>query len=60
MQYFKDRISSLDNYCPCNMKRRDCGNSYVYNWVEIFVSMYNNTIVTKNNPVLAIKEVVIS
>ena len=58
MQYFKDRIESFDDYYPCNSKR-ECDNSHVYNWMELFVSMYNNTIVAKNNPVL-IKEVIIS
>ena len=32
---------------------------HVYNWVELFVSMYNNTIIAKNNPVQIIKEVVV-
>src|SRR5688572_11535439 len=60
IQYCKDRTESFDDYYPCNSKRRDCDNSHVYNWVELFVSMYNNTIITKNNSVLTIKEVVIS
>jgi hypothetical protein len=58
MQYFKDRIESFDDHYPCNSKR-ECDNRHVYNWMELFVSMYNNTIVAKNNPVL-IKEVIIS
>ena len=41
-------------------EERDCDNSHVYNWIELFVSMYNNTIVAKNNPVPTTKEVVIS
>ena len=59
MQYFKDRTECFDDYYPCNSKRRDCDNSHVYNWIELFVSMYNNTRVTKNNPLLIIKEVLI-
>jgi putative transposase len=59
IQYFKDRIESFDDYYPCNSKRRDCDNSHVYNWIELFVSMYNNTIVAKNNPIQIIKEVVV-
>ena len=59
VQYFKDRVESCDDYYPCNSKRRDCDNGHVYNWVELFVSMYNNTIVAKNNPVQIIKEVVV-
>ncbi|HJU58369.1 MAG TPA: hypothetical protein VJ583_01355 [Nitrososphaeraceae archaeon] len=61
VQYFKDRTECFDDYYPCNSKRRDCNNGHVYNWIELFVSMYNNTIVTKNNnPPLIIKEVLIS
>jgi putative transposase len=56
VQYFKDRTECFDDYYPCNSKRRDCNNGHVYNWMELFVSMYNNTIVTKNNPLLIIKE----
>ena len=59
VQYFKDRTESFDDYYPCNSKRRDCNNGHVYNWMELFVSMYNNTIVTKNNPLLITKEVLI-
>ena len=59
IQYFKDRTESFDDYYPCNSKRRDCNNSHVYNWVELFVSMYNNIIVAKNNPILIIKEMMI-
>jgi putative transposase len=61
VQYFKDRTESFDDYYPCISKKRDCNNSHVYNWIELFVSMYNNTIVTKNNPLLLIiKGVLIS
>ena len=61
VQYFKDRTECFDDYYPCNSKRRDCNNGHVYNWIELFVSMYNNTIVTKkSNPLLLIiKEVLI-
>jgi hypothetical protein len=52
MQYFKDRTESFDDHYPCNSKRRNCDNSHVYNWIELFVSMYHNTIVANNNPVL--------
>ncbi len=54
MQYFKDRTESFDDYYPCR-KDDDCNIDHVYNWIELFVSMYNNTIVTKNNFIL-IKE----
>ncbi|HEY6587956.1 MAG TPA: hypothetical protein VIY98_06660 [Nitrososphaeraceae archaeon] len=51
VQYFKDRVESFDDYHSCNSKRRDYDYSHVYNWVELFVSKYNNTILVKNNPV---------
>jgi putative transposase len=50
MQYFKDRTKCFDDYYSCS--KMDFDNGHVYNWIELFVSMYNNTIVTKNNPVL--------
>jgi putative transposase len=53
---FKDRVESFEDYYPCNSKRRHCDDSHVYNWIELFESMYNNTIVAKNNPVQIIKE----
>ena len=52
MQYFKDRAESFDDYYPCRKDYDDCTNDHVYNWIELFVSMYNNTIVTKNNFIL--------
>jgi hypothetical protein len=41
------------------VKERDCVNGHVYNLIELFVSMYNNTIVAKTNPVQIINEVVV-
>ena len=40
-QYFKDRTESFDDYYPCVKKRMY--NSHVYNWIQFFVSMYNDT-----------------
>ena len=57
MQYFKDRTESFDDYYPC-IKDDDCNIDHVYNWIELFVSLYNNTITTKSNLFL-IKEVLI-
>jgi putative transposase len=58
IQYFKDRTESFDNYYRCNS--RDCdSNDHVYNWIELFVSIYNNTIIAKKN-FIVIKEIVIS
>ncbi|HET7643814.1 MAG TPA: hypothetical protein VFK40_09920 [Nitrososphaeraceae archaeon] len=58
MQYFKDRTESFDDYYPCR-KDDDSIIDHVYNWIELFVSMYNNIIVTKSNLLLLIKEVLI-
>ncbi|HSF49945.1 MAG TPA: hypothetical protein VLA74_04215, partial [Nitrososphaeraceae archaeon] len=40
-QYFKDRIESFDDYYPCI--RNECNLFHVYNWIQFFVSMYNDT-----------------
>ncbi|HET7643028.1 MAG TPA: hypothetical protein VFK40_05940 [Nitrososphaeraceae archaeon] len=41
-QYFKDRIESFDEYYPCT--GNECNLFHVYNWIQFFVSMYNDTI----------------
>ena len=41
-QYFKDRTESFDDYYPC--MQNDCNLFHVYNWIQFFVSMYNDTI----------------
>ena len=46
-QYFKDRIESFDDYYPC-MQKDECNLLHVYNWLQFFVTMYNDTIY-KNN-----------
>ena len=58
MQYFKDRTESFDDYYPYR-KDDNCHIDHVYNWIELFVSLYNNTIITKSNFLLLIKEVLI-
>ena len=40
-QYFKDRIENFDDYYPC--RRNECNLFHVYNWIQFFVSMYNDT-----------------
>ncbi|MGZ5550733.1 MAG: hypothetical protein ACXW07_08275, partial [Nitrososphaeraceae archaeon] len=40
-QYFKDRIENFDDYYPCI--RNECNLFHVYNWIQFFVSMYNDT-----------------
>ena len=41
-QYFKDRIESFDDYYPC--MQIECNLLHVNNWIQFFVSMYNDTI----------------
>ncbi|HET7644658.1 MAG TPA: DDE-type integrase/transposase/recombinase [Nitrososphaeraceae archaeon] len=42
IQYFKDRTESFDDYYPCiNNKKRDCNLQHVYNWIKLFVYLYN-------------------
>ena len=40
-QYFKDRIEGFDDYYPC--MQNDCNLLHVHNWIQFFVSMYNDT-----------------
>ena len=46
-QYFKDRTESFDDYHPC-MQKEECNLFHVYNWIQFFVSMYNDTIANNN------------
>ena len=41
-QYFKDRIECFDDYYPC--MQNECNLFHVHNWVQFFVSMYNDAI----------------
>ena len=45
-QYFKDRIESFDDYYPC--MQIESNLFHVYNWIQFFVSMYNDTIANNN------------
>jgi putative transposase len=60
IQFFKDRTESFDDYYPCSSssKRKDCDNGHVYNWIELFVSMYNNTRIAKNNSIVTKEEII--
>jgi len=40
-QYFKDRTENFDDYYPC--MQDECNLFHVYNWIQFFVSMYNDT-----------------
>ena len=45
MQYFKDRTESFDDYYPCinnnQKKKKNCDLQYVYNWIRLFIYLYN-------------------
>src|SRR5215213_1640319 len=45
-QYFKDRTEGFDDYIPC--MENDCNLFHVHNWIQFFVSMYNDTRPIKN------------
>ena len=45
-QYFKDRTESFDDYYPC--VKNECNLFHVHNWIQFFVSMYNDMISKKN------------
>ena len=47
-QYFKDRIECFDDYYPCMQKENECNLFHVHNWIQFFVSMYNDTIANNN------------
>jgi putative transposase len=40
-QYFKDRTENFVDFYPCI--RNECNLLHVYNWIQFFVSMYNDT-----------------
>jgi putative transposase len=50
MQYFKDRTECFDDYYSCT-KNKNCDLEHVYNWIKLFIYLYNgrirNTIVFK-------------
>ena len=41
-QYFKDRIECFDDYYLC--MQNECNLFHVHNWIQFFVSMYNDAI----------------
>ena len=50
MQYFKDRTECFDDYYPCcnnNKKENNCDLQHVYNWIKLFIYLYNTTIRNK-------------
>jgi putative transposase len=56
-QYFKDRTENFDDYYPCIQKDDECNLFHVYNWIQFFVSMYNDTIANNNTYDLKVTEV---
>ena len=46
-QYFKDRIESFDDYYPC--MQDGCNLFHVHNWIQFFVTMYNDTTINNND-----------
>jgi putative transposase len=46
-QYFKDRIEIFDHYYPC--MKDEFNLLHVHNWIQFFVSMYNDTITNIND-----------
>ena len=53
-QYFKDRTESFDDYYPC--MEDECNLFHVYNWIQFFVSMYNDTTSNKNAFIIQLQE----
>jgi putative transposase len=43
----KDRIESFDDYYPC-IQKGECNLFHEYNWIQLFVFMYNDTIGNNN------------
>ncbi|MDX1371615.1 MAG: hypothetical protein R3321_04055 [Nitrososphaeraceae archaeon] len=47
-QYLKDIIESFDDYYPC-IKEEECNLFHVQNWIQFFISMYNDAIANNNH-----------
>ncbi|MDR4510387.1 MAG: hypothetical protein MRJ93_01620 [Nitrososphaeraceae archaeon] len=46
LQYFKDRTECFDDCYPCIKKNssRKCDLQHVYNWMKLFVYLYNSKV----------------
>ena len=53
-QYFKDRTELFDDYYPC--VKNECNLFHVLNWIQFFVSMYNDTSSNKNYFIIQLQE----
>ena len=54
MHYFNDRMECLKDYYHCSInnkqnqkKKNNCNLEYVYNWIKLFIYIYNITISNK-------------
>jgi len=48
IQYFKDRTESFDDYYLCiNNNKQNCDLTQLYNWLKLFIYLYNTTIRNK-------------
>jgi putative transposase len=41
MEYIKDRTEGFDDYYPCTKKAFDCNLAHIYQWLTLFVFLYN-------------------
>ena len=53
-QYFKDRTENFDDYYPCI--RNECNLFHLYNWIQFFISIYNDTSSNKNDFIMKLQE----
>jgi putative transposase len=59
MQYYKDRTECFNDCYPGNNNKQNCDLQHVYNWIKLFVYLYNVKI--RNNIVFKIGgEIVLS
>jgi putative transposase len=52
-QYFEDRTENFDDYYPC--MQHEYNLFHVHNWIQFFVTMYNDTTTTTRNNEFEIK-----
>jgi putative transposase len=41
LQYFKDRTECFDDYYPCFKRKKNCDLQHAYNWIKLFIYLYN-------------------
>jgi putative transposase len=58
-QYFNDKIESFDNYYPYIQKEdNECNLLDLYNWLQLFIVMYNDTIYNNHFIIQLYEEVI--